>query len=153
MQSKKRLSHWSLPLLGIVVLFLTSCKNDVKLSEKYAQGLSEDFVTFYNRFHNDKAYQLKHIQFPLEGLPSGNLPDSVKNISEFRWTSNKWVMHRLAQFNDTLYIREFEQPMPFMVNEIIIEKKSKYGIMRRFVKRDNEWMLIFYSDMNRLESK
>ncbi len=152
MQSKK-ISHCSWVILGCVVLFLTSCKNDKKLSEKDAQGLSEDFVTFYNRFHNDKAYQLAHIQFPLEGLPSGNLSDSVKNVSDFRWTSDKWVMQSLAQFNDSLYIREFEQPMPIMVNEIIIEKKSKYGIMRRFLKRDNEWMLIFYSDMNRLENK
>lgn len=158
MQSKKILSqnffgHVLLVILGFVFLFLTSCKQDVKLSQQDAQGLSEDFVTFYNKFHNDKAYQLKHIQFPLEGFPSGSLSDSVKNVSEFRWTPDKWVMHRLAQFNDSLYIREFEQPMPIMVNEIIIEKKSKYGIMRRFLKRDNEWMLIFYSDMNRLENK
>ncbi len=153
MQSKKLISHWSLSLLGCAVLLFISCKNDVKLSQKEAQGLSEEFVTFYNKFHNDSAYQMAHIQFPLEGYPSGNLSDSTKNVSEFRWTADKWVMHRLGQFSDSLYVREFEQPMPIMVNEIIIEKKSKYGIMRRFLKRDNDWMLIFYSDMNRLENK
>ena len=156
MQSKKQISQkvisqWSLVIFS--VLFMISCKNDIKLSEKEAQGLPEDFVTFYNTFHNDSAFQMAHIQFPLEGYPSGNLSDSTQNVADFRWTADKWVMHRLSQFNDSLYVRQFEQPMPIMINEIILEKKSKYGILCRFLKRDNEWQLIFYSDMNRLESK
>ena len=151
MQLKKQVSHWSLAILG--VLLLISCKNDIKLSQKEAQGLSEDFVTFYNKFHNDSAFQMAHIQFPLEGYPTGNLSDSIGNVADFRWTADKWVLHRLDQFSDSLYVRQFEQPMPIMVNEIIIEKKSTYGMTRRFLKRDNDWQLIFYSDMNRLESK
>lgn len=152
MQFKRVISQLSLVILALVVVCV-ACKNEPKLSKAETQGLTEDFVQFYNKFHSDSAYQMAHIQFPLEGYPSGNLADSVGNVADFRWTADKWVMHRLPQFNDSLYARQFEQPMPIMVNEIIIEKAKNYGTLRRFLKRDNEWFLIFYSDMNRLETK
>ena len=139
--------------LLLVVLFLTSCRNEVKLPKQEAQGLSEDFVQFYDKFHNDSLYQMAHIQFPLEGYPSGNLADSIKDVARFRWTADKWIMHHPLSPNDSLYVRQFEQPMPIMVNEVIIDKKTRYGMLRRFLKRDNEWQLIFYSDMNRMENK
>lgn len=151
MQSKKVVSYFL--ALMVCGLWVASCKNEPKLSNTETQGLTEDFVQFYNKFHSDSAYQMAHIQFPLEGYPSGNLADSIKNVNDFRWTADKWIMHRLPQFSDSLYSRQFEQPMPIMVNEIIIEKKRNYGTLRRFLKRDNEWFLIFYSDMNRLEGK
>lgn len=146
------LTFCSLPFAFCLLLFV-GCKNEPKLSQQETQGLTEDFVKFYDKFHSDSVYQMAHIQFPLEGYPSGNLADSTQNVADFRWTADKWVMHRLPQFNDTLYSRQFEQPMPIMVNEIIIEKARNYGTLRRFLKRENEWYLIFYSDMNRLENK
>ncbi len=151
--SQKGVGHWSLVILALTFLLLPSCKNEVKLPKDEAQGLTEDFVQFYDKFHNDSVYQMAHIQFPLEGYPSGSLADSIKDVASFRWTADKWVMHRPMEANDSLYSRQFEQPMPIMVNEVIIDKKTKYGMMRRFLKRDSEWQLIFYSDMNRIESK
>jgi hypothetical protein len=134
-------------------LFLSSCKQQVKLPQQEAEGLSADFVQFYDKFHNDSVYQMAHIAFPLEGFPSGAMADSIKDVANFRWTADKWVMHRPMTLTDSLYSRRFEQPMPIMVNEVIIDKKTKYGILRRFLKRDNDWQLIYYSDMNRMENK
>lgn len=153
MQLKRAISQKILiPLL--VLLVWVGCKNEVKLPQQDAQGLPPDFVTFYNKFHNDSAYQMAHIEFPLEGYPSGNLKDSTQNGEEFRWTEDKWLMHHLDFFNDQLFTRTFESPMPIVINEIIIEKQNGYGTLRRFLKReDNDWRLIFYSDMNRLENK
>jgi len=31
--------------------------------------LPDDFKKFYEKFHTDSSYQMKHIIFPLEGIP------------------------------------------------------------------------------------
>jgi hypothetical protein len=151
--SQKMKKYIPTAFVALGILFLVSCKNDTKLPKQEAQGLPEDFVKFYDKFHNDSLYQMAHIEFPLEGFPSGNLKDTTQNGEDFHWTADKWLMHRLAFFNNELFTRTFESPMPIVVNEIIIQKQNGYGTLRRFLKRGDEWHLIFYSDMNRLENK
>jgi hypothetical protein len=155
MQLKKSHSRFvaRFATLIFVVLSLSACKNEQKLPQEETKDLPEDFVKFYNKFHNDSLFQVAHIEFPLEGYPSGNLKDSTLNGAEFRWTADKWQMHRLATFDGTQFTRTFESPMPIVVNEIIIQKQNGYGTLRRFLKRGDEWHLIFYSDMNRLENR
>ncbi len=157
MQLKKSLNRFvarfsTLCLVGLGLFFLVGCKREAKLPQQETQGLPEDFVTFYNKFHNDSLFQIAHVEFPLEGYPSGNLKDSLSG-EEFRWTLDKWHMHRLATFDSNEFTRTFESPMPIVVNEIIMQKQNGYGTLRRFLKRGDDWRLIFYSDMNRLENR
>ena len=166
MQSKKILNRRTLNHASIYrvlfifhfslfTLFLSSCKNDVKLPEQDAKGLGlpDGFAEFYNKFHKDSLFQVAHIDFPLEGYPSGLQKDSTQNAESFRWTADKWQMQSLQFFNDVDFTRTFESPMPIVVNEIIIQKQNGYGTLRRFLNRDDGWHLIFYSDMNRLENR
>ena len=153
MQSKKIISCWALVIFGMVIILLSACKNDVKLPKKEVNGLPDDFVEFYNTFHTDSTFQMAHIEFPLEGYPSGANADSTQDMSKFRWTADKWQMHRLNFYNDKDFSRRFDSPMQIVVNEIIVQKQSGYGTLRRFMKRGTDWHLIFYSDMNRLENK
>ena len=56
-------------------------------------------------------------------------------------------------YADSLYTRKFDMPMPTVITEVIMQKQTTFGTYRRFLKRDNDWMLIFYSDMNRMGSE
>lgn len=152
MQSKQIKLAVVKPLLIISTLFLvllfSSCKNKTTpLINNKEAGLPEDFIQFYDKFHSDSAYQMSHIQFPLEGYPTN--ADSI--TGQFFWTPDKWKMHTMKAFNDSLFTRKFEVPMPFAVNETVFQNNTPFGMMRRFFKKGDEWYLIFYSDMNAMK--
>lgn len=133
----------------ILALLLLSCQqNPPALKKEEAAELPADFVSFYEKFHSDSTFQMAHISFPLEGYPMS--PDSATLANNFRWSADKWVMHRSMMYADSLYTRKFEMPMPTIITEVIIQKQTPYGTYRRFLKRDDGWYLIFYSDMNRM---
>jgi hypothetical protein len=162
MQLKKNKStHANFPkvlvtsILFITLLFSTSCKRDAKVKEvtiapEQAQAVPSDFLEFYKKFHTDSAYQMAHIQFPLEGYPSQ--ADSATIASgTFRWNAETWRMHRMDAFSDTAFIRSFESPLPEMVGETLRQKNTPFAMYRRFYKRGNDWTLIYYSDMNAMK--
>ncbi len=144
-------SHFSVKkrvtLLFIMLLGLSSCQKKSNLSDTEKKELPSDFVAFYTKFHSDSLYQIAHIQFPLSGFPS-----QVDSIADnFSWTKENWRMHRAENFKDSLFTRTFETPLPNCVNESVVIKNTSVGTFRRFYKRDNEWYLIFYSDMNKIQ--
>jgi Domain of unknown function (DUF4348) len=136
--------------LTLAVLFISCKPQPPALKQEEAATLAADFVAFYEKFHTDSAFQMAHISFPLEGYPMS--PDSATLASNFRWTADKWVMHRGSMFVDSIYIRQFDSPLPTMITEVVKQKNTPYGTYRRFLKRDDSWYLIFYSDMNRMDS-
>ena len=135
----------------ILLIFLTNCRQKPALQQQEITALPADFVAFYEKFHADSAYQMAHIQFPLEGYPQA--PDSATLAANFHRTADKWLMHRSTMFVDSLYTRQFDVPMEGLVNEIIMQRNVPYGTYRRFFKRSDGWFLIFYSDMNRIEKR
>ena len=54
-------------LFVILLLAVAACKGGGKQEAASGEGLEEwkDFTTFYERFHQDSAYQMAHIIFPL----------------------------------------------------------------------------------------
>ena len=147
----------ALSILFITLSLSVGCKKnaqakEVVISAEQAQTLPADFLEFYKKFHSDSLYQMAHIQFPLEGYPS---QADEKTVAEgtFRWTADKWLMHRMEGFSDTLFTRKFESPLPEMVTEILKQRNTPFAMYRRFYKRGNEWMLIFYSDMNAMKEE
>jgi Domain of unknown function (DUF4348) len=154
MQLKKMkpvLSTWLLAInFCLIILFLTDCKRKDPVLKGQVQGLPDDFVAFYEKFHADSAYQMAHIQFPLEGYPA-QADSLVLAAGDFRWTADKWVMHRMQAFTDSLYNRTFDVSIPGIVNETIRQKNTPFGMYRRFYKRGEDWTLILYADMNPLQ--
>ena len=133
-----------------ILIFLftfNACKQKNNLSDNEIKELPSDFVAFYTKFHNDSIFQLTHIQFPLPGFPSQ--VDSIAN--NFEWTKETWRMHRAENFSDSLFTRTFEMPAPNCVNETVVMKNTPLGTFRRFYKRDKDWFLIFYADMNKIQ--
>lgn len=112
-------------------------------------GLTEDesFNQFYLRFHRDTAYQVDHITFPLEGLPSVMDGNTVSQ-SNFTWKRSNWVPHNL--FNDPEYERAFQFVNDNMVIETFFNPKTSIGMQRRFAKMNGQWFLIYYAALNRM---
>ncbi|MEL7120376.1 MAG: hypothetical protein AAFO07_13075 [Bacteroidota bacterium] len=135
----------SLICLLFVALISFSCQ------EKKDENL-ESFLEFYDQFHQDTAFQMAHIDFPLEGLPSG--ADSLFASNEkFYWQKEDWEFHQKIEFEYS----EFTQNLQFFSEDLLVEKivhnTGSYGMMRRFAKYDGEWYLIYYAGPNRLKPK
>ncbi len=136
--------------LFFLIPFSFSCNQNKKISNQEAKALPADFIPFYERFHADSTYQMAHIKFPLDGMPSQ--ADSTM-VGLYHYTPENWTFQTLKGFNDTTFIRKFESPIPELVNESIIQRGVGFGTYRRFYKRSGEWMLIYYSDVNRISDK
>ena len=70
------------------LLYLLSCKPKPEMV-----NVPDDFVVFYDKFLSDSAYQMEHIRFPLEGLPS-NADSSTVVERSFRWLAEDWEVHK-----------------------------------------------------------
>lgn len=131
-------------LLVILVLIMISCNKKPQLKEDLPKG----FVEFYDRFHEDSIYQMDHILFPLEGIPSGSGAALEEN---FKWSKDEWFMHKPFDEGQTEYVRHIYA----LDSNIVIEKinlaTNDYGMERRFSRtNNNEWQLIYYAAMNKL---
>jgi hypothetical protein len=76
-------------LISWCFIAICACKNASE--ETYTSEAFNDFMVFYERFHSDSLFQLEHITFPLQGLPSDL---SSTKTSNFRWEQENWEMHQ-----------------------------------------------------------
>ena len=137
---RKNLLYWCLPVL---VSWLGGCTGgDV-------QPDIQTFEAFYEEFHKDSTYQMLHITFPLEGLPSDADAETIA-AGDFRWDAENWELHRPFNFATN----DFERDLVAFGNDIVIEKiihrSGQFGTIRRFAKMGDEWYLIYYAGMNRI---
>jgi Domain of unknown function (DUF4348) len=113
------------------------------------EGLPADFLSFYQRFHDDSLYQLEHVTFPLQGIPSD--ADSATIVDgKFRWQKEGWVMHHPIEDAEIQFSRSFKKISDEMVVENIKVAAGQYGMQRRFSKLGDDWYLIYYAAVNRL---
>jgi hypothetical protein len=111
------------------------------------QELPADFLEFYRMFHSDSGYQMSHITFPLQGITL----DTAWRDSSVLWTSNKWSLHHPV-IPDEFWELDFTMPMKNIVVEFIYAKQGGYWMERRFAKMDDNWYLIYYSDLKESKS-
>ena len=110
----------------------------------------ETFEEFYQRFHEDTAFQMERISFPLEGLP--DYADSTDMYSgEFRWQKDEWVYHRPPDENEAHYTREFIRVTDDLIVEYIKHKNAGLSMERRWAKLQDGWNLIYYAGINYLK--
>lgn len=113
-------------------------------------GLPKDFLSFYQHFHNDSLYQLEHVLFPLQGIPSK--ADSMTLVNQnFRWQKEDWILHQPFENFGGDYSRSYEQLNKGLIVETIRMMKAPFGMQRRFSKSGDDWYLIYYAGMNRLK--
>lgn len=143
--------------LYLLCLFLMvyGCNNDSSVPDEVNEETSSlsgvpDFDKFYYRFHIDSTFQLAHINFPLEGLPS-HYGDSDIEVGTYKWTKDTWKHHSLitaAEFESKFQVLD-----ETLITEYIIHERGEMGMMRRFSKSDDGWYLIYYAGMNPIEVK
>jgi hypothetical protein len=142
--------------LSILLLFIgisQGCKqtgsstSDPNAEETVIDTLPDDFVKFFRLFHEDSAYQLEHINFPLVGLPHYVQDKDTLMTQRYFWQKTDWIKHN--RFTDPG--GNFEQWYVVM-NDRIIEhvvhmKGTNMYIKRRFAKLNDGWYLIYYQGM------
>jgi hypothetical protein len=107
----------------------------------------EVFETFYERFHADAEFQLKRIQFPLQGVSS----NPADYGTDFRWQAEDWQIHRPFAAESGFSVK-FTRVSDDLVIERITDASGQYGMERRFARLDGEnWLLIFYADLHPLQ--
>lgn len=136
-------------LLLLFPLLLISCQSSAPPQDL---GLSEDladFSGFYHRFHQDSAYQMAHIAFPIQGRPD-NYRNRADYSPDFRWTPENWTLHRPIDLEEFNFVRTFTPMGPDLVIERVSYVSGEYGMERRYARMEEEWMLIYYSGINPL---
>lgn len=141
-------------LYGLLLFVFVSCKTDVKVNDNESKQKAfmpdKSFAPFYERFHNDSVYQLAHINFPLQGMPQRI--DSVGLATqEFYWEKGAWTFQQDFDEKETGFSKTVNAVSPTMVEETIVDRSGQFGIVRRFVKIDGEWYLIYFSGLAQIK--
>jgi len=138
-------------LVSFILLIIACDSNEPSANSGIGENLPEDFLEFYDRFHQDADFQLEHIEFPLPGLPAYADIDSLQN-RPFFWEKEDWVIHRAMDEESSGFRREI-----FMMGETLVIEYMKnnynYRIQRRFSKRNGTWKLSYYEDVNQLKER
>ena len=123
------MKHWS-----IIFLLLIGCQNNDTTEEPF-----KDFIEFYQQFHQDSAYQMEHIVFPLQGSNGSADPKGT-----FRWEKENWALHRPV---DTTNFRQAFNPVDEkLIIEYLMHESGRFSVERRFAKTQDEWKLIYYAE-------
>lgn len=124
-------------------------ENSIAYAEQsLPEQIPADFLVFYTQFHSDSLYQMKHINFPLEGLPA-YADSTILAQGNFRWEKEGWEMHK----NLDARKEEFAKNLVVVNDGLIFEfiptgGEKKLWIERRFMKTNREWRMIYYSGLN-----
>ena len=130
-----------------------SCKqgNNTTTEDPSAMSIPDtlpgDFVKFFKQFHEDSAYQMAHIIFPLEGLQNSTGDGDTTSNTRYYWQKADWKIQH--HFTDPG--QDFEHWYEVM-NDRIIEhwiqmKGTNLYMWRRFAKLEDGWYLIYYQGM------
>jgi hypothetical protein len=131
-----------------------SCKNSTSSPIQKAAEMSDlpkDFLNFYQQFHSDSLYQITHIEWPLKGEKAVPGADGLDKKVLTTWEPEAWIM----QHQPDLAKLDLKRSVETISDVLIIERLSypmvNYGMERQFYKdEDNEWRLIYYSEMQDL---
>ncbi|MCB0568637.1 MAG: hypothetical protein KDC66_02690 [Phaeodactylibacter sp.] len=136
--------------LAFSMIALLGCKRgapESSASGAEASASWQAFTDFYERFHQDSAYQMAHITFPLEGLPQG--ADSVTIASgTFRWTPENWAIQHGFNLQSSDYEHQLRPVGDDAVIEKFVHRTGDLAIVRRFARLGDEWYLIYYAGLN-----
>jgi hypothetical protein len=130
--------------LGFIFL-LFACKNSPGRQEHFSLPGIHAFDSFYTAFHSDSAYQMKHILFPLEGLPEAM--DTARYGAVYYWDKETWRLHRPFDPADTTFVRQFQIIDSTLIREVIAHLMSGYRLERRFSFTGKDWQLIYYAPL------
>ena len=143
----------SVIILVALAILAFSCRNqDNTAPEEQLPAEYRSFVEFYERFHQDSAYQMEHIIFPLEGLPQ-QADSALIAEGTFRWQKEGWRMQRGFDLASSSFEQQLIPVSEDLILEKITHKAGDLGMQRRFARLGEDWYLIYYADLNRMKEK
>lgn len=116
-------------------------------TETEGDTLPKEFVTFYDRFHLDSAFQMEHIVFPLEGLPNSAGDGDTLSGERFFWQKADWKRHRPFTDPSNNFTQWFEILNDRVIEHWIQMNGTNLYMKRRFAKLGDDWFLIYYQGM------
>ena len=132
-----------LPMLLLIAFSALHCRRDQKATLPDDTGPFADFPEFYERFHADSAFQMTHIQWPLQGGTTE--PDS----NPTGWQPENWTLHRPVDCSQSDFNRQFTPVGDDILVEHITHEMGDYGMTRRWARLGQDWFLIYYAEQNR----
>ena len=82
-----------------------SCKTRPK-EQQVSDDPFVEFMQFHQQFLEDSIFQIEHVLFPLEGLPS-NADSATLATDNFRWLKEDWQIHLPFDFENSDYEQQF----------------------------------------------
>ena len=141
------LIHFFAFICMFYLIYISACKNKVNTEMEdntlVKTKLPDDFIEFYKKFHQDSAYQVSHIIFPLPGTEQ----DTAGRDSSVTWLREDWTLHHTV-VPDDLWSVDFTVPLENVIIEFIHAETGDYWMERRFAKMGDEWNLIYYSGLH-----
>lgn len=132
--------------LGLLFFYSQAKKQTTEqssLTEQEEQGIPDDFLAFYNQFHEDTSFQIRHISFPLKGIRA---IEETGGGEEYMYSKSEWIMHQPFDDMGGTFTRSFEEFSGIIV-ETIIANGGQFKSVRRWAKLGDEWNLIYYQGM------
>lgn len=117
----------------------------------HSSDIPDDFLEFYRRFHEDNAYQLEHIIFPLKGLPQSADSATIAADNYF-WQKEDWVLHRSYDYETGDFSRKFIRYTDELITEQIRHRQAGMGLVRRYARLGDDWFLIYYAALNNIST-
>ena len=112
-------------------------------TEDISQGIPDDFLPFYNQFHEDTSFQMAHINFPLQGIKT---IEGTGGGEDYMYARDEWIIHKPFDDMSGTFSRSFEEFAGIIV-ETIMANGGQFRSVRRWAKLGDEWNLIFYQPM------
>lgn len=122
--------------LVLVVLIWSSCG-----SQRRFLG-TEDFDTFYQRFHIDSAFQYSRLNFPLQGK-------KINSNGEVEWTPNNWMPITIPVFETDTSVFEvrYERGKNTFTQKSWVDS-SGFSVEYRFELLKRKWFLVYALEVN-----
>mgnify|MGYP007113032851 CR=1 FL=1 len=119
--------------LCFTLVVLSGCSS-AKSKAAHSKKNIEDFDRFYDKFHQDGAFQMSRLKFPLQGH------DGVGN----KWTKTNWTLMkgRIYEVDKSQYKVEYKKTDKSFFQKVWIEN-SGFNSECRFELIDNKWYLVY----------
>jgi hypothetical protein len=143
---------------ALLLSSLAACKDKTPdqpaaVESEVQDTLPQDFKVFFDRFHEDTAFQLAHIIFPLEGLPNSQGETDTVPTMRYFWQQADWKYHHHLTDPSNQFDNWFEVLDPRIIEHWVNAKGTNLFMHRRFAKLNDGWYLIYYAGMRPNDEK
>lgn len=126
-----------------IIVLTTSCnKTQETIQVSITDNLEEDFDGFYNKFHNDSAFQMSRVRFPLEGY-------KVDSDGKENWRPDNWGVLKSKIYD----VDTSEFKVAYKKNDTLFWEKcwledSGFFSEYQFELINKKWFLVYALDQN-----